>query len=376
MAELSQARNVAMLTCPYYRHVLLRMPVKITEDVPTMGVDKRAKLYVNPKFLESLSVAQAAGVLLHEVEHVVCGHARRCGARIPQLWNIAADAIINERLTTYTWGYGSHKIELPDDGIFCHHIPGSLPNMTPEEVYDLLKKSAKQITMPSYGGSCADGEHRPWEDASGDGLTQMEQGMLTRQVADAISKGIGNAPQSLKIELGVASQTESLEERVLRKIRTWGTTCPIGEHSTYTRLPRRPMPGFVTPGRYGIRPRLLMCWDTSGSMGDADHGLLNSVINTLLGMFREVLVVAGDTEAHFTKKVQSLQDIELTGRGGTDMSRLMWQAHEIDPKAAILVGTDGDTGWPDEKLPVPCFALTTRQSHCPMPDWIQVCELY
>lgn len=378
MATIQEARFMVNQQMPYYRHLLWRMPVIMTTDIPTMGVDQWAKLYVNPDFLAALPVNQAAAILVHEIEHVICRHVARRGSRDADRWNIAIDVIVNERIKSYASGGGSRRLEIPSSGkfkgYFCADVPGSNPNMLPEDVYPLVPQ--RPTCAAGFGGSCSDGVPRPWEQPEG-GLSDTDQQIISKGVASAIAggDGIGKLPGSLKMELGVALPTESLEERVLRRLKTWGGAIPVGDHSTYQRMPRRPLPGFMTPGRFGVKPRLMVAWDTSGSMMERDHSLGQAVVKELLHRFREVLVLAGDTHVQSAKKVFKETDIDLRGGGGTDMSEMIRQAHEMDKKAAILVVTDGLTGWPQAKLPVPVFALLTRPSSM-VPKWMGTCDLF
>ena len=67
----------------------------------------------------------------------------------------------------------------------------------------------------------------------------------------------------------------------------------------------------------------------------------------------------------------------MTGGGGTDMAGLIVAAAAERPAPkAILVVTDGYTGWPDKPLAPHLMACLTRASTAEnMPEWIQTVVL-
>ena len=94
------------------------------------------------------------------------------------------------------------------------------------------------------------------------------------------------------------------------------------------------------------------------------------VIERGLHSVPSIKVIAGDTSARAVKTVFKANDVELAGGGGTDMARLVERAAEDRPDAIVVV-TDGWTGWP--KLPVQprvVACLTEEPPGYPVPDWI------
>src|SRR4029079_10178154 len=116
----------------FFATLALFARVDISARVPTAATDGR-DIFVNPAFFGALSPAEQDSVLLHEVLHAALLHVPRRGARDPQLWNVAADIVVNGMIAKE--GY-----TLPDGAL---RDPGN-EHLSTEEVYDLLMQSAQQ----------------------------------------------------------------------------------------------------------------------------------------------------------------------------------------------------------------------------------------
>jgi predicted metal-dependent peptidase len=116
-------------------------------------------------------------------------------------------------------------------------------------------------------------------------------------------------------------------------------------------------------------------------MEKADLALALGVIQNALRSLpdpRGLRVLAGDTAVACAKNVFRPEQVELCGGGGTDMSALIVAAAEERPAPkAILVVTDGQTGWPGAPVAPRVVACLTRvPKYCPMPPkWIDTVVL-
>jgi len=159
-----------------------------------------------------------------------------------------------------------------------------------------------------------------------------------------------------------------------------GCTSGFGDF-TYQRPNRRqPRGGALLPAHVKPVPRVTAIADTSGSMEQEDLTLALGVIGNVLRSLpdpRGVRVLAGDTAAQTAKNVFRPEQVELTGGGGTDMAGLIVAAAEERPAPkAILVVTDGYTGWPDKPVGPHVMACLTRASTAEnVPEWIQTVVL-
>jgi hypothetical protein len=77
------------------------------------------------------------------------------------------------------------------------------------------------------------------------------------------------------------------------------------------------------------------------------------------------------------KNVFRPEQVEFSGGGGTDMAAMIAVACEERPAPkAILVVTDGFTGWPDEPVGPRVVACLTRASQAArVPKWIDTVVL-
>jgi predicted metal-dependent peptidase len=102
-------------------------------------------------------------------------------------------------------------------------------------------------------------------------------------------------------------------------------------------------------------PRLAVVIDTSGSMGTRRSGMALGEVKGILksmGCGEAMPVLACDAEVHGAQKVFKVDQVKLTGGGGTDMGIGMRAAAELNPRPEIVIClTDMLTPWPEEKPP-------------------------
>ena len=124
-----------------------------TEKLPTAATDGRDVFY-NAKFLSSLPPKQLDGVLLHEILHAALLHVPRRGVRDAQLWNIAADIVINGMIA-------AHGFELPEGTL----REVKWEHLSVEEVYEILLQDADNA--PELTEEQRDLRDSPPEDVGG-----------------------------------------------------------------------------------------------------------------------------------------------------------------------------------------------------------------
>jgi predicted metal-dependent peptidase len=107
---ITKARARLLVRAPFFGSIALGLLWVNAPEVRTMATDGR-RVWYNPDWCDAQGVEKTMGVIAHEVLHVVNKHHLRCGERDPELWNIAADLLINRVLEE-----GSYL--LPSDGLF------------------------------------------------------------------------------------------------------------------------------------------------------------------------------------------------------------------------------------------------------------------
>ena len=159
-----------------------------------------------------------------------------------------------------------------------------------------------------------------------------------------------------------------------------GCTSGFGDFTYRKPNRRQPIGGALLPAHVKPIPRVTLIVDTSGSMGEGDLALALGVIGNALRSLpdpRGLRVMAGDTAVASAVNVFRPEQVELAGGGGTDMAALIVAAAEERPAPkAILVVTDGFTGWPPKPVgPKVVACLTQARTAERVPEWIDTVAL-
>ncbi len=400
-ARLRTRGSVGKPVMPYMSHVVLSLNAIEKPCSGTMGVDGYMRLYYDPTFVEKLSIDELAAGLLHEALHVVFLCHQRAWVRLGAnpsggelaKWNIAADLAVNDTLRDV-------PLTLPKGG--C--VPGEDPfkdyprNQTTEQYYDLLPEAEAGSGgggQTGKGGSCSDGQQRPWEDGppeqgSGEGetqtppgMTEYEQDLLRRYVAQQADeyqkqRGRGSLPGSMRRLADEILRPQVDPARELLAKCKYAVACTPGFGDfTYKRPNRRTPPGCaILPAHIQPVPRVTVIVDTSGSMDEKALALALGVIAQVVRALpnpRGVRVLTGDTRVGTMKDVFRPEQVELAGGGGTDMGAIIEECCDQRPLPnAIFVVTDGCTPWPKKPVrPHVVACLTEEPSSYPVPSWIQ-----
>jgi predicted metal-dependent peptidase len=107
---ISASRLRVRLKSPFFATLSLFANYRPSYSIPTAATDGK-DIYFNPDFLLSLPKAQQDGLLLHELLHAALLHTTRKGHRQANLWNIAADIVVNGLIVE------QRLFELPKGGI-------------------------------------------------------------------------------------------------------------------------------------------------------------------------------------------------------------------------------------------------------------------
>jgi len=215
-------------------------------------------------------------------------------------------------------------------------------------------------------GSSSGGNRRSWEDDidddPNDGSVSSGRGDLIRAaVAQDIVRqaraGVrGNVPLGLVVWAEGFLNPVIDWRRELRSVisRELGLLAGRKDYS-YMRSSRRKSPGVILAGMVNAQPpKVTVVIDTSGSMSIGNR--LNQALVEISGLVRAVSggarplqVIACDAAASTPRAVRSIDHIELTGGGGTDMRIGIQAAACMKPRPDIIITiTDGETPWPLE----------------------------
>jgi predicted metal-dependent peptidase len=381
---LSRARGDFRGRAPYWYSTLCTLIVHWVPRFGTFGVTDRGQLVVDPaavvEWEDKWGQDVIAGVLAHEVLHVVLQHVLRRGNRDPRRWNIAADLYINGLLVDAGW-------KLPPCGVFPMQFRDrdgkTFPHgLTADEYYDLLDGSQNEQGQDGASegngeegpcsGSCGtgaggeklDGEPAPGDvDEDGEQILGRSEGELrgiaeqaARATAEAAAKGVGNVPSSLRRWADQTLQPPKVQwHQILKRAGQHAINRAGRGKRTYSRPNRRQacMGGHPrTPVLASRRATQCDVWfavDTSGSMGANTE--LRRAASELDGVLKRkagrMSVLACDVRVQGKPKhVTSIQEVlpMLAGGGGTDFRPIFREYDETPAKERpklIVVATDG-----------------------------------
>ncbi|MBN3874188.1 VWA-like domain-containing protein [Nostoc sp. JL33] len=115
---------------PFFATLALFARFVPSQQLPTAATDGK-DIFFNPEYLLSLPTTQQDGLLLHEVLHAALLHVPRRGVREAELWNIAADIVVNGIISQQS------VFELPPGRL----REPKLEHLSVEEIYELLLKN-------------------------------------------------------------------------------------------------------------------------------------------------------------------------------------------------------------------------------------------
>jgi len=375
---LAAVRLRAVHMRPYFASALFAMHLVVEDRQATMAVDRSGRIYVNQKFVESITIEQAAWVLIHELGHWL----RKHGERAEQLLKGASD---EEMAIHRAIGNIATDCELNDDLVAeGAHLPGDyvvpkkygLPDgKLWEEYYALLRKQVKPKGAPCDCGSGAHGQKGDYElpspggSGGGDkdgpdggkgspstsvpGLGEAEGDLLRKQVAQEIRSAAtrGTVPAGWKRWADTVLEPPTVPwQKELRALVSNAMTMARGCHDySYSKPSRRgSFAGVIQPAMVRPDPDAAVVIDTSGSMGD---DLLASALREIQGILRacgqrRIPVLCCDAAVHGgVQRVSSALQVKLAGGGGTDMGVGIAEAEALRA-SVIIVLTDGETPWP------------------------------
>lgn len=391
--KLRAARFLACQKAPYLRVALFSLRPVPRPGLGTFGVDKHWRLYYDPQKMDETEwgVEATAGVLLHEVAHLVREHFRRGEAVQDKVrWNVATDLEINDDLEKAT-------VRMPPNSMLPQRF--MLPvGLLAEQYYQKLDMQTmplrawevhgpfgdwKSLDIPPSCGSGATGVAAPWElPDDGEGPSELEQKRIRMQVAREI-RSIGNVPGGWRVWADATLSPPKVPWQRVLQSRLMGAIkkAPGAYDWTYARPSRRHSGHgkVILPGLYQPEVSVAVVLDTSGSMADPELGrrVLSEVEGICRAVRSRVEVLSCDTEVHARQIVTRAKEVRSIGGGGTDMVVGIREAERVQPKpVAIVCITDGETPWPHRPGSVPLIVCLVRRSVKPIPQWAQVVRAY
>jgi predicted metal-dependent peptidase len=384
VVRIQKARTTLLLDHPFFGSLLFRLGARARNSIATMATDG-VSLFFNPDFVDTLSAAELAGVLAHEVMHPALQHHTRRGDRNPKRWNMACDYAINPMLV-------DAGLTLPKDVLLDHRFRG----MSAERIYNLLEEEENQDTSNEEtqrqgdsqdgGGESGEEDDTPQAPRTPGGIGQVldapepidEEGesvadqarewQIAVEQAESVAKLAGKLPAVVARSLE-AARAAGVDWRELLR-RAWSETIPA-DYSWARPNRRHIWAGLYLPGvtSEGVG-EIAIAVDCSGSVNAHQLGLFEAEIRSILGgqQPRLVHVLYFDAEVHKVETYQTGQPITLApvGGGGTDFRPCFrWlEERAITPQTLIFL-TDLCGTFPGDVPPYPVLWASTETRPVP-----------
>lgn len=379
-----------------------------SETVSTAGVyllgkkhGFKARILINPKWAAPLTPAQLAGVILHEILHVLDEHFPRRGVRLQMLWNMAGDYRINgyvEAMKEYAPGL----VDLPSG---CLKPTEEMMKQTVEEIYDCLLKDKPKPPPPpppgddedpgkgkgegpgdpsdpgkgegpgnpapdfgdDFGKGCGPQKDPEWNGdspwADGDGEKDDEESRQHWRAVKVQANSLGRGTVAGKAFSDLLADPPARVKWgiLMRRIVQESAASHRRDDLSYRRRSRRSTPDVILPGWIGFKPRIGVMIDTSGSMSDETlEQAVSEIISIQKQLACEIYLVAADTRVTWEgwlkeadpKNISKAREAAGSGRGGTDFAPAYEAIGKVKGRFDALVHmTDGQAYWPDPLLP-------------------------
>lgn len=355
---------------PFFAALALFVDVRFTEEVPIAATDGRL-LFFHPNGYGDLPPAERDGVFLHELLHAALLHPSRRGVREPELFNIAADIVVNGMVAA------EESVALPKGAI----RDTKLEHHSVEEIYELLQKKSKKkqpklpladLLKPGSMGSGSEQQEGEGEGKeAGDGSSHDPTGELhdlhDRNALEAhwkqaiqqakvlaSSQGQGSLPAGMQRHLG-----EIAEPQIDWRSQLWRYL--VRTPTDFSGFDRR----FLHRGLYldhleGESVQVFVCIDTSGSIDDEQMSLFIGEVSGILSSYPmlDCKLWYADADCYGPYTISGIREIPRPeGGGGTDFCPFFKAAMEAwsgDQEAICVYLTDGYGDFPEEapQLPV------------------------
>jgi predicted metal-dependent peptidase len=402
--QMAAARTRLMMQAPFFGMLSRHLEIVASPLARGTACTDGHKIYINPVWVNALTVDECVGLIAHETMHVALEHHLRRGARDSGDWNKAADYVINSDLVI-------QGFKLPAGGL----ISNSFRGMATEPVYDLIHREPEPQPEPppqptgGGGGGGEDepqgggepqgsGEDEPQESESEDNALGNDENDASEDEsdseADASENGGGGEDEQVEDETpqpwgGVMDSPTPVEDRAqcpvnlleaammaaaagclpasMREVIKELTKTKVNFADLLAEFVERnfnddyswsqPSRRYISQGIYlpalksDAMPELAIIIDSSSSVHHAKLQFAMSAAQDCINQVQpeRVHVFCVNTHIHWRRTFERGEALtwDISGGGGGTEFTPAFQAmaaEGIDPKC-VLYFTDGDCGW-------------------------------
>ena len=332
----------------FYSTILFSLKTMWADDLPTAAVDGTT-IWINPKWFKALEPKPRIGTLVHEVLHVGLNHITRRGSRDPEIFNQAADYIINNMMDKM--GY-----ELPANVLIDHDR--FTPDMNAENAYALLWK--EHTDDLANGGPGLKGVSYGIGPDVKSPKTAAANSKVEQDIADIVLRastqarqlgGPGSVPGDVTIALDKLINPK-LPWNVIYQNHMQGFA---KDDFSWQKPNRRFQPEWLLPSAFGEGlSNICEAVDSSGSVTQSQFSFFINETEVVQQTMKpeKITVIDFDTKIsdiqEITEGTDILNDLKFKGGGGTNILPVFKWAIENEPDI-LTIFTDGDFSIPDKK---------------------------
>ena len=293
----------------------------------------------NPWFFAACTSEGRMFVVGHELWHSGYDHMGRLGGRDPELFNIAADHVINLAAKEDGFKFGPQELA----GIVAK-ADARFAGMSTEQVYDILRDE----NPPANSGknTFSSGTENPADSAHMAGDLRDPVKAEYDRVATVVRAVQAEQQQSSPGKM--PGEISTYIDKFLNPILPWSNILrnhltELSNDDTSWRTPSRRNQEYYLPSKVGENglEHGLFCTDVSGSISEADMLRSNSEAKGIYDEFspERLTLVTFDTQIQNIKdlyKDDPFDSLEITGRGGTDLDLVYEYALDLMPSVMVI----------------------------------------
>jgi predicted metal-dependent peptidase len=313
--KISTARAKLIYSQPFFGSLVMKLKIVEDQFCPTMWTNGKLIGY-SPSYVDTISMDELIGVLVHEVLHVAYFHHLRKKDRDHKKWNVACDYAINDLII-------ESGFQLPEGG-----WRGKGTDKTAEAIYAELPDPppSPSAGLSSSGDPSGCGEVRQLTGENGKPLSKAEEA----EAINVARQNVAQAATVAKMQGKLPAGMERLITEIIDPVIPWRDVL----HTFFARVARNDY-NFLKPNRrYTSRGIVLpslhspeladgaVIVDTSGSVSDQELSMYAGEISGILedtGATTHVIYVDSQVAGSQTFTPEDLPlKLEAKGGGGTD----------------------------------------------------------
>lgn len=349
---------------PFYGDIVINLTIEADASIPTACTNGLNVKY-SPKFFSTLSKGEQNFVIMHEVFHILLRHCQRDNDKNPEIWNVAADLVVNDMLVKLKEDMKANNIlfDKPREGLFSE-----IYNETVENLYaKIYADNAKVAKSGKVKKLSIRKSYTPWRgdqreeisvssDLQPGKLTPIEKEVLNSVVEELVRKAsnVGRSPFG---HCRIPDEFFSFEKKSYlnwKKILKNYLDSDRSDESSYTTPERKYIHmDLILPGHEMDDEVLEEVWafvDSSGSIGTNEMNKFLTELYTISKQFHCVMNICywdtsvGDVYRNIRTE-KALKQCIPHHSGGTDINCVYeWIRNNKVKPGVMLILTDGMYG--------------------------------